>query len=342
MKSAMIHEFGTEQVIQLTDNPVKAPESGEALIKIEASTVSFTDTLIRKGIYPLLKERPPFILGYDYIGRIESIPENEHGLKAGQRVTNLVMTGGNAEYIVDKLESLVVIPAEIPATVAASFGVSGITAWQMFHRVARVKPGQRILIHGASGAVGHFLLQFGEMYQCEMVATASAKNHAFIRQHGATPLDYRHSDYWQQLLTAGKDGFDAAFDFTNQRSFNASFRLLKPEGHLVTYAVYSSALSIEKKSFFKLLKFGMDFGKLMLKLKLWSAFTGKQASFYGVLDSKKAHPDNFRRDFEQLCKWYHEGKIKPELTVFPLAKVKEAHELLSKRAIKGQIVVVNE
>jgi len=341
MKSAMIYEFGPVEDIRVEEKQLIGPGMDEALIKIEASSVGFTDTLIRKGIYPLLKKKPPFTLGYDYVGRIESVAENNYGVKPGQRVTNLVMTGGNAEYIVDQVKNLITIPDDIPAPVAASFSVSGITAWQMFHRVAQVKPGQRILIHGASGAVGNFLLQLGKLFQCEMVATASKKNHAFIMHFTASALDYQQKDYWQQLQKAGKEGFDAVFDFTNQRSFNTSFKLLKPGGILVTYAVYSSALSIRKKNFLKFLKFGIDFGKLMLKIKYWSAFTNQHAAFYGIMDSKKAQPVNYKEDFEKLCQWYREDKIKPELTIFPLTKIKEAHELLSRRMNRGQIVIVN-
>ncbi len=86
----------------------------------------------------------------------------------------------------------------------------------------------------------------------------------------------------------------------------------------------------------------MDFGKLMLKLKYWNTFTSKSAMFYGIMDSKNKQTDNYQKDFEQLCQWYREGKIQPELTIFPLDKIKEAHTLMTSRKNRGQIVITND
>ncbi len=101
-KKAIIKGFGKPSVIKIVEENLPEPHAGEARIKIEASTVSSTDIFIRKGIYPLLKQKPPFTLGYDFVGIVDKIGGGVTHVKVGDRVCSIVMVGGNAQFIAQK------------------------------------------------------------------------------------------------------------------------------------------------------------------------------------------------------------------------------------------------
>jgi NADPH:quinone reductase-like Zn-dependent oxidoreductase len=341
-RKAVIYEFGEPSVIQIIEENLPEPKSGEATIRIEASTVSSTDIFIRKGIYPLLKQKPPFTLGYDFVGIVEKIAENINHVKVGDRVCGILMIGGNANYVCTDASELTIIPYEVEAHLAACFALSGITAYQMFKHFATVKVGQRILVHGGSGAVGDTLLQLGKIYNCEMVSTASAQKHGLIKTYGAIPIDYHSPNYFEELSSHSGNGFDAIFDFTNQKSFNNDIKLLKKGGVLVTYAVFTSSLKIKKKTFFNFMAFGFDFGLMMLKLIFWNTFTTKKALFYGSKDSKKENAERHQKDMDELFELLKMSKIKPTIfEIMRLDEVPKAHQLLQDGIVQGQIVILN-
>lgn len=340
----MLRTFGEPSKIEVVTQKLPTPSSGQVTVKVEASTVSATDIFIRKGIYPLLKEVPPFTLGYDFVGRIDSVAPDVQNFVVGDRVCGIVMTGGNADYVCCSESTLTKVPEEIESSVAACVALSGITAYQMFVHYAKVKAGDRILIHGGSGAVGDTLLQLGKFYNCHLVTTASTTKHSYIRKsYGAVTLDYKDPDYWNNLEVVAQGGFDAVFDFTNQKSFNTSFRYLKKGGRLVTYAVYSSALSIERKTTRNFLAFGLDFGLMMLKLKWWSILPNRKlALFYGSDDSRINYPERHQKDMNDLFKLIKAGVVAPLIhNEFKLEQVAEAHRLLESGKVHGQIVIDN-
>lgn len=341
-KKAIIKEFGKPSVIQIVEENIPEPQKGEARIKIEASTVSATDIFIRKGIYPLLKQKPPLTLGYDFVGIIDKVGDGVTNVKVGDRVCSIVMVGGNANFICIASTKLTIIPNDVDAHQAACFALSGISAYQMFTHLAKVQQRQRILIHGGSGAIGDTLLQLGKINNCEMVATASANKHDLIKSYGAVVIDYNSPNYFSELKSNSADGFDAIFDFTNQTSFNNDIKLLKKGGTLVTYAVFTSSLKMEKKTFFNFMAFGIDFGKMMVKLFFWNKFSGKKAVFYGSGDSKKAEPARHTADMNKLFELLKGGLVKPKIfKVFGLDDVKEAHQILQEGKVQGQIIISN-
>jgi NADPH:quinone reductase-like Zn-dependent oxidoreductase len=341
-KKAIITEFGKPSVIQIVEENIPEPNANEARIKIEASTVSATDIIIRKGIYPLLKQKPPFSLGYDFVGVVDKVGEGVTNVKKGDRVSSIVMVGGNANYICIAATELINIPNYAEATSSACLSLSGISAYQMFTQYAKVNEGQRILIHGGSGAIGDMLLQLGKLHHCEMVSTASKSKHKQIKNYGATAIDYHSENYFSELKEIAQDGYDAIFDFTNQASFNNDIKLLKKDGILVTYAVFTSSLKIEKKTFFNFVALGMDFGKMMMKLFYWNKFSSKKALFYGSTDSKKQDPKRLQADMTKLFELVKNGLINPYVyKLMQLDEVQQAHQLLQDGKVQGQIVILN-
>lgn len=342
-KKALIRAFGPPDVIEVVSDHAEEPKPGQVRVRIEASTVSSTDVFIRKGIYPLLKQKPPLVLGYDFVGIVEKLGAGVETVNMGDRIAAITMTGGNAQFICIDAEELTVVSSQVNAIEAACLTLSGLTAYQMFFHFAQVKHGQRILVHGGSGAIGDTLLQLGLMMQCDMVSTASLMKHDIIEGYGALAIDYRDPNYRSLLRESAGDGFDAVFDFTNHASFNHDIHLLKKGGVLVTYAVYTSSLNIKKKNFFNFAYFVMDFVWMMVKLKWWNTFSGKRAFFYGSGDSKQLNRGRYDNDLATLYRWVEEGKIHPLVSkVYGLSGVGKAHEMLQDGFVQGQIVILNE
>ncbi len=342
-RKATIKQFGSANEIQIyPENHLPELKPNEVLIKIEASTVSATDIIIRKGIYPLLKEKPPFTLGYDFVGCIEAIGSNVTKWKIGDRVADVCMTGGNADYIVRKENSLLKVNEEIKAEQAACLIMTGMTAFQIFKSL-NLKSGDSFLIHGGAGAIGTTLIQLCKLKNIKVVATSSTSKIDFLNSQNVIAVDYTNPNYFQSLKLNAGDGFDAAIDFTNQRSFNHSFRLLKKGGKLITCAVFTSGKKIQKKTFANFLGFGLDFGLMMMKLAIWNLLpNGKSASFFGILDSKKNNPNQFQNDFDELQQLVSTNLINPHIhQIFSLDEITLAHQTLESGKAIGFVVIKN-
>ena len=342
-KQVVIHEFGGPKVIKIETGPLPEPKPGEVRVRIEATSAGATDTTIRKGIYPLLKDKPPFTLGYDFVGMVDKLGEGVTELKLGDRVADMPQIGANANYICRSASSVICIPNLADAAEAVCLVLAWMTAYQMLTHFAEVQPGHSVLIHGGSGAVGNALLQLGKVIGLRMVATASANKQDMLTAHGATAINYQAGDYEGQLRHAAGVGFDAAFDATHHQSFNHSFRLLKPGGKFITYGTFSMAQSIQKRTAPNFMKFGASFGLLMAKLALWNSLpNGKSARFFGIVDSKTNQPERFRKDLNHLFDLLAQNKIKPTIHErLTLDEAVRAHQLLDAGQVRGQLVFVN-
>lgn len=150
-----ITKFGGPEVLEIVEESVlPEPNPNEVRIKVSVTSAAFTDVMIRKGIYPNIKRRPPFSPGYDMVGVVDKLGENVTRFKVGERVADLTITGAYAEYICLPENRVTLVPEALDSAEAVSLILSYMTAYQLLHRVARIKLGQRILVHGAGGAVG--------------------------------------------------------------------------------------------------------------------------------------------------------------------------------------------
>jgi NADPH:quinone reductase-like Zn-dependent oxidoreductase len=171
-----IATFGTEQNLELIEVKRKKPTFGEVEIKVEASSLSFTDTLLRRGIYPGMKKEFPLTLGYDFIGRVETLGDGVTEWQIGDRVGALTIKGANSKFVVHSSKDLFPVPDAVKAEEAESLILSWITAYQMMFREADVKANDTILIHGAAGGVGNAIVRLAQYYSINVVE----KPYAFI------------------------------------------------------------------------------------------------------------------------------------------------------------------
>ena len=333
-KKVVITKFGGPEVLKVVDeNQLPAPKKGEVRIKTLATSACFTDTMVRKGIYFGVKQKPPFAPGYDVVGIVDELGEGVTHLRKGQRVAELTVTGAYSEYLCLPAVHCVPVPENVDPAEAVSLVLTYITAYQMMHRVANVKKGARILVHGASGAVGTALLQLGALQGLEMYGTVSETYRDLVSSLGATPIDYQKEDFVGCIDTLTPRGVDVVFDAIGGSNFKRSFQCLRKGGTVVAYGSYNSSIGREGGGMW-------SYTDLMIR----SAFTpGKSASIYSIAPFKEKHSDWFREDLTELFHLLEQRKIKPVISkkLF-LTEAAEAHRILEARGVKGKIVLVTE
>ena len=186
-----VRRFGGPDELEVVDAPLPTASRGEVRVRVLASSVEYTDVVIRRHLYPWVFRRPPFVMGYDVVGEIDQLGDGVSGLHLGDRVADMTVLGSNAAYRTLRADHLTSVPAGVDAAEAAALILSWTTAYQLLYRASRVQRGQRVLVQGAAGAVGQALLALGRMAGLEMWGTARGKHAALIRELGATPIDYQ-------------------------------------------------------------------------------------------------------------------------------------------------------
>ena len=174
---------------------------------------------------------------------------------------------------------LVPVPDGVDAAAAETVVVNGITAWQMLHRHAKVRPGGTILVHGANGGVGSTLVQLATHAGIRVLGTASARNHDAVRALGAEPIDYR-SDVPARVRELAPDGVDAVFDHVGGKSVVDSYRLLARGGALVSYGSAATKNDPGNSQ--------LPVLRLIAKLAWWNALpNGHRATFFNIWSGRR-------------------------------------------------------
>src|SRR5512143_837675 len=193
-KSVVATGRGSTDVLKIVENDLRAPAAGEARIKILAVGVCQDDIAARVGNRPFLSKLP-FTPGYDIVGDVEAIGDGVTGVAVGDRVAALTVYGGYAEYIYLSPDQLVHVPAALDPVAVAPLILNYLVAYQVLHRYAKVKAGDKVLIIGASGGVGTAFLQLGQLAQLKMYGLASRRKHGALAELGAIPVDYHTLDF---------------------------------------------------------------------------------------------------------------------------------------------------
>jgi NADPH:quinone reductase-like Zn-dependent oxidoreductase len=237
-----VTQFGDPDGLEVVDAPLPAAGDGEVRVRVLASGIEYTDTLIRRHLYPqTMHRRPPFVIGYDVVGEIDQLGDGVSGFQIGDRVADMTVVGSNAAYLTLRADRLARVPAGVDAAEAATLILSWTTAYQLLHRAAHVQRGQRVLVQGAAGAVGQALLTLGRMSGLQLWGTA--RQHAeLIRELGGTPIDYAREDFTRTVPS----GFDIVFDGIAEDGYRHSFAALKHGGLLCAYG-YSAGVQAQRR-----------------------------------------------------------------------------------------------
>jgi NADPH:quinone reductase-like Zn-dependent oxidoreductase len=339
-RSVVITRHGGPEVLQLQQHPtLPEPAASEVRLRVLTASASFTDIMVREGSYPGIDAELPYAPGYDLVGVVDKIGTNVSELKVGDRVADLTIWGAYSEYVVRPAAGLVPLPDAISDEQAVAIILSYTTAYQMLYRVANVEAGQRILIHGASGAVGTALAQLGRMSGLTMYGTASSAKQDYVAALGVTPIDYQTEDFVSRIhQETGGGGVDAVFDAIGVDNFRRSYASLAPDGVLVTYGLYQASLAAREDSMAVVWEF-LGWQWQMLKWKLLPD-EEKRVDSYTIADLRKEQPQWFRDDVASLFDLLGERTIDPQIwKVMPLEEAAQAQEYIANGKVRGKIVL---
>jgi len=338
-KRIVLSKFGGPENLNLIEEEIPEPHANQVRVKILTAGVSLADVLIREGVHPeSLFRRTPFSLGWDIVGMVDKIGNNQSTTSAWQKgdiVAALPIVGGYAQYLCLPSDQLVSVPSGVDYAEAVALVLNYVTAYQMLHRCAHIKTGERILVHGAAGGVGTALLQLGKLVGLEMYGTSSLSKEKVVVGLGARPIDYKSVDFVQEIIRLTGDGVDVVFDGIGTRSLFRSYKALRSGGRLIGYG-FGSTLKDGRRH--QILSNIMNWIKV---LALTLIPNKRKIIPYSIQTLKRRKPDWFREDLEALLDLLKQGKIRPLIAArMPLNQAVQAQELVEKGSITGKIVLI--
>jgi NADPH:quinone reductase-like Zn-dependent oxidoreductase len=227
------HTFGGPEVLRLAEVERPEPLPTEVLVRVVAVGVNPVDTSVRSGAWPLLGN-PPFVLGWDISGVVEQAGVGVTRFRPGDEVYGMPFfprpVGAYAEFVVASSRQLAFKPARLDHRHAAALPLAGLTAWQALVDAALLEEGQRVLIHGGGGGVGHLAVQIAKARGAHVTSTVSRSKHDFVRGLGADDvLDYRVVDFASEV-----GDLDVVLDLVGGDYGERSLPTLRPGGVLVS------------------------------------------------------------------------------------------------------------
>jgi len=338
MKAVRIHQFGGPEVLTYEDVPDPQPRKDQVLVRVKACALNHLDLWVRKGL-PGVKL--PHILGSDIAGEVAEVGEYVSKFKVGQRVLLAPMhccghcakcvaglqnqcheftvlgngvDGGNCELIAVPAASVIPIPDSLDFNQGASVPLVFLTAWHMLVGRAGVRPGQTVLVLGASSGVGIAAIQIAKLFHCRVITTAG--DEAKLEKGRALGADFGINHYQQKISQevrriTNKEGVDIVIEHVGAATWDESLRSLKTGGTLVTCGATTGP------------NVGLDLRHLFARqLSLLGSYMGTMGELHEVLGHVFA------------------GRLKPVVDrVFPLSDLRAAHEYLEKSQMFGKVVV---
>ena len=338
----IVTHYGGPDALQVLEEESPKPKSGEVRVRVLAAGVSLPDLMMREGIHP---ETPPlpFTPGWDLVGVVDRLGDGVSVIEPGQIVAALPINGAYAEFVCLPQRELVPVPSGLDPAEAVSLILNYVTAYQMLHRSAKVRRGQRVLIHGAAGGVGTALLQLGRLAGLEMYGTCSSRGASAVSDLGAIPIDYQDQDFVKEIQRLTSAGVDVVFDSIGGTHIWRSRKALRPGGRVVAYGLtaslrggrLASGRSGRRHRFRGIVIFGLYIAGG------WLLPGRKRVVPYSIQWLKRLRPALFQQDLIALFDLLQQRKIEPLIAQrFPLAEARRAHEVLGKGGVTGKIVLV--
>ena len=304
MKAIVAHEYGAPDVLKVEEVPRPEPNGDEALVRVIASSVNPADPLTLSGKYAReFGTHLPLIPGYDIAGIVEKTGANVTKLKVGDTVYGYPNFGGGwADYVTVKEFEVAPKPKSLNFVESAAVPMGALTAWQALVDVAKLQPGQTVLIHGGSGGVGSFAIQIAKARGARVIATASTTNQALLKQLGAdVAVDYTKTKFED----VAKD-VDAVLDPIGKETLARSYNVIKKGGIVMSLVARPDPAELEK---------------------------------HGIRGAGiSVHPD--AEDLAEIAQLIDAGKIKPIVTqVLPLNEAIAAQQQAATHHTRGKVVI---
>jgi len=232
MKAMRLHQFGGTDQFVLDELPSLAPGDHEILIEVHAAGLNPVDAKIRDGQFPRFEPKLPAVIGRDVCGVVAKVGRRVTGWFEGEAVFGMLdyERGAYAQQTIATERELARKPSTVDPVHAAALPVAALTAWQGLFEQGKLGRGQRVLIHGGSGGVGHLAVQFAVHHGAEVIATASTQHLAFVRQLGASKV----IDYQRQRFEDEVRDMDVVFSLVAGETLDRSWSVLKKNGLLVS------------------------------------------------------------------------------------------------------------
>lgn len=330
MKAIVIKCFGNpEDTFQAIELPIPSINDDEVLIKVKATSVNPIDYKIRGGHLPHLVPSFPAILHGDVSGMVEKIGANVREFQVGDYIYGCIggvmgINGALAEYTTSDYRLLSKIPDGMDFTEAAAIPLAGITAYEAIFQRAKIVPGQKVLIYGGVGGVGHLAVQFAKFLGAKVYATISNEQQdATAKKLGADyTIDYRKESVegFVNKHTGGK-GFDVVFDTIGNQHLNNSFKAVTRKGTIIT------TVSLDAIDISPIHEKALTFHTVYMIIPI----------LYNDEAGKKEHGEILRHITELL----EQGKIKPLIDPisFTIQEIAKAHTYAEGRKGIGKIVI---
>ncbi len=242
MKAIRVHKTGGPEAMTYQDSPEPAPGPGEAVVKIDAVGVNYIDVYYRSGQYPAT---PPFTVGQEAAGTVESVGPDVEGVSVGDRVAYEGVLGAYAELSLVPAHKLVTLPEGLDARLAAAVLLQGMTSHYLVKDTFRLSAGDTALIHAAAGGVGLLLIQMAAKVGARAIGTVSTQEKAALaRSAGADEvIIYSEQDFETETgrLTNGQ-GVDVVYDSVGRATFDKSLACLRPRGTLALFGQSSGTV----------------------------------------------------------------------------------------------------
>lgn len=324
MRAAILeaHDAG----FKLTEVARPAVGEAEVLVRVKASGVNPLDVKIRSGHAPHAQVNLPAILGIDLAGIIEAVGSSVTNFKVGDQVYGMTggvgkVAGSLAEFALVDADLLAIKPSGFSMKEAAATPLIFITAWEGLVDRATIHAGQKVLIHGGAGGVGHMAVQIARAFGAEVFATVSAEQEDIVRSFGATPINYKTIpvEQYVEALTAG-EGFDIVYDTVGGTTLDDSFHAVKKyTGHVVSCLGWGTH---------KLAPLSFRAATYSGVFTLLPLLTGQGRAHHGAI-------------LGEATRLAEAGKLKVlvDSRNFTLDSIGEAHELLKGAKNAGKIVI---
>ncbi len=312
MKAAIINQFGSPEVFELTEIEKPQIKDDQILIKVFTHGVNPIDWKQRKGNHKFILGSPfPIVLGYDICGEVVGIGSNISKLKVGDQIVGVLDNkygGALAEFAIGHEKCFALKPENISNEEAAAFPMVALTALQAFRNKAKLQYGQTVLINGASGGVGHMAMQIAKLMGAKVIAVSSTNSRDFVNDFEPDQF----IDYTKENVLDINEKVDVFFDVAGNYSFPKCIKLLKKGG------VYINTLPRPK----------------ILIHKIIQLFTRRKK----VKTLLMKHNSD---DLKIISDWIREGKLKVSIDeVFSLRNIVAAHDYAQKGHNKGKNVIV--
>jgi NADPH2:quinone reductase len=326
MRAIVVDEFGPPEKLRVAEAPSPVPGPGEVLVETHAAPVNYVDMLVVGGTYQFLPPFP-FIPGKGPAGIVMGLGPGVTTLQIGDRVLAMAETGGYAERVAVAADQCHKLPASMSFAEAASLAVVYDTSWVALRGRARLKPGETVLVLGASGGVGHAAVQLARAMGGRVIAGISRpEREAAVRAAGADSVidlsrpDLRDSLRDQVYALTGGEGADIIIDPLGGAVFEAAIRALAWCGRLVVIGFAAGGIPTLRTNY------------LLLK--------NIEISGLQITDYRKRRPAELVTAYSEIFGFYELGLVKPAAAIlFPLERAGEALAALRDRRIDGRAVL---